>query len=69
MNDDGVEIYFRDSAESAAHSCEMMLSQGRKAKAQEYFTTAMYYYAKVSAEEFSPDFMDKMEKLRLRVYN
>ena len=69
MNDDGVEIYFRDSAESAAHSCEMMLSQGRKAKAQEFFTTAMYYYAKVSEDQFSVEFMDKMEKLRLRVYN
>ena len=69
MNDDGVEIYFIDATESAAHSCEMMLSQGRKAKAQEYFTTAMYYYAKVNAEKFSPNFMDKMEELRLRVYN
>ena len=32
MNDDGVEIYFRDAAESALHSCEMMISQGRRAQ-------------------------------------
>ena len=68
MTDDGVEIYFRDAAESALHSCEMMISQGRRAKAQEYYTTALYYYAKVDADKFSVDFVDKMEKMRLRVY-
>ena len=68
MMDEGMEQYFKDMAETALNSCELMLTQNRKAKAQEYYTTALYFSAKVDADRFSIDFNNRLALLRTKVY-
>ena len=69
MMDEGMEMYFLDMAQSALDSCEMMLSQGRKAKAQEYFTTALYFSAKVDADKIGVDFGTRIERLNRQTWS
>ena len=66
MMDEGVELYFIDAAESALASAEMMLQQKRKAKAQEYLMSAMYYSAKVDNWKFPDSFHERLTNVQKR---
>lgn len=67
MMDQGMEQYFRDMAEGALHSCELMLQQKRRAKAQEYYMTALYFSAKVDSDKMSIDFKDKLAQMGRKI--
>jgi len=68
MMDEGVELYFIDAAESALASAEMMLQQKRRAKAQEYLMSAMYYSAKVDSWKFPDSFHERMTNVQKRAW-
>jgi len=68
MMDEGVELYFIDAAESALASAEMMLQQKRKAKAQEYLMSAMYYSAKVDNWKFPDSFHERLTNVQKRAW-
>ena len=68
MMDEGVELYFIDAAESALASAEMMLQQKRRAKAQEYLMSAMYYSAKVDNWKFPDSFHERLTDVQKRAW-
>ena len=68
MMDEGVELYFIDAAESALASAELMMSQKRRAKAQEYILTAMYFHAKVDNWKFSEEFDARLANIQSKAW-
>ena len=66
---DSMQLYFREMVGSSLNFAEEMLEQGRKAKAQEYFTTAMYFAAKVDAETLGIDLGSKLDQIRRKIYS
>ena len=59
MND-----YFISSAVGAVESARMMLDQKRRAKAQEFILTAMYFAAKVNNADMPADFSEKLKSVQ-----
>lgn len=68
MNEDAMEAYFADCAESSLHDAERYINEGRKARAQESYRTAAYFSAKVSPTNLPKDFQERILELNRKIW-
>ena len=61
MTDPVMNDYFISCASGSLDSARQMLDQKRRAKAQEFLLTAMYFAAKVNNADLPADFEEKLK--------
>ena len=64
MTDPIMNDYFISSAVGSLDSARMMLDQKRRAKAQEFLLTSMYFAAKVNNADLPADFEEKLREVQ-----
>ena len=68
MTDPLMNDYFISSAVGSLDSAQMMLDQKRRAKAQEFILTSMYFAAKVNNADLPADFEERLKSVQKQAW-